>query len=82
MKAKISTGKRYSKKFSASLFNYVGVFDVRAVEEYDFFVLAALYRALFGKENEACELRDAIKDEADRCKADHEMWNKPKTETN
>lgn len=71
MDGKASIGGRRVKGDVRSLHNWCGSLNLKASRISDPFYLAAIYRALFGNENEASALREALIDEAQRCEADH-----------
>ena len=71
MKANCSVGGRPSKKDCKHLRNWCGKLDMKATFEGDQFILAAIYRALFGNDDECNRLRNAITAEAKRCQRDH-----------
>ena len=72
MKAKCSVGGRCRKNDARSVFNWCGKLDLVATLEGDPFLLAAVYRALFGDESDAKALKRSLLAEARRCAADHQ----------
>ena len=71
MRSKISVGGRPKKNDDRHLRNYVGKFDLSADDDFDAFILAALYRAIFGGEDSAKALKRSMIAEAKRCEKDH-----------
>lgn len=71
MKGKASVGQRPTKGDCRSVYNWCGKLDLKATNDSDPFVLAAIYRALFGNPDEANGLRRALLVEAKRCDMDH-----------
>ena len=67
MKANVSVGAKPTKNDRRDVRNWVGRLDLRATVEGDEFILAAMYRALFGAEDQAKQLRKALIAEAKRC---------------
>ena len=67
MKAKVSVGRRSSENDVRDVRNWVGHLVLDAESEGDPFILAAIYRALFGVDNQAHTLRKALTAEAKRC---------------
>ena len=77
MKANASVGGRPSKKDRKHLRNWCGKLDMKATFEGDQFILAAIYRVLFGNDDECKRLRDALAAEAKRCQRDHVKAEEP-----
>ena len=71
MKAEVKVGGRRVNKDPRNLHNWVGKLEVKATREGDQFILAAVYRALFGGNDKAVELREAIANEAEKCRDAH-----------
>ena len=61
MKASCSIGGRPQKGDTRTMWNWVGKLSMEATSDGDQFVLAAIYRAMFGNEDDAKALRKAIK---------------------
>ena len=71
MDGKASVGGSCKKGDVRAVYNWCGKLELKASRISDPFLLAAVYRALFGNANEANALREALIDEAQRCEADH-----------
>jgi hypothetical protein len=71
MKGTAKVGGRPAKNDPRRLGNYVGILELRAVQPLDPFILAAIYRALFGGKDVAVDLRRSIAAEANQCAAAH-----------
>jgi len=77
MKANVSVGVKPTKNDTRDVCNWVGKLNLRATEDGDEFILAAINRALFGPERKAKLLRRYLIAEAKRCYRDHCKVNKP-----
>jgi hypothetical protein len=72
MNVSVSSGRRRKKgQCPKSVWDWVEKFHLNATNNGDAFVLAALSRCFSGGENEAVELREALRNEANRCVADY-----------
>lgn len=71
MKGNAKVGGRPVRNDPRSLNNYVGLLDLRATHPIDPFILAAIYRVVFGGEAVAVELRKSLIKEANACAAAH-----------
>lgn len=76
MKGKCSAGRTPPKGENRSVWYWCDNVQLKATSPEDPFILAALYRALFGNEDEANALRKAIAAEAKRCEKDYISRNK------
>lgn len=71
MKANASVGCKPTKHDHKEVRNWTGKLSLTATEQGDQFVLAAIYRAFFGNDDECKRLRDALAVEAKLCYRDH-----------
>lgn len=72
MNGDISVGGRPLKNDRRSTDVWVGRMTLKATEDHDPFILAAIGRALFGGEKSAKALKRSIIAEAKRCQRDYE----------